>query len=183
MTMALAGRYDQLGTYTVITRTGVPVTATRLPLPRTGPVLGFHRRVEGQRLDLIASPYLSDPTAFWRLCDADGAMGPHALAARGLVGVPGAGALGGGAPVAPDLHAAISALDVEENADLPGAFQLTVPVASDRSNDLTWVNDKTFRPLANLAVVVTAESGTPECIFDGHVLSHKLHLDRGTAAS
>ena len=86
--MALAGRYDQLGTYTVITRTGVTVTATRLPLPRTGPVLGFHRRVEGQRLDLIASHYLSDPTAFWRLCDADGAMVPNALAARDLVAIP-----------------------------------------------------------------------------------------------
>lgn len=88
-----------------------------------------------------------------------------------------------GAPVAADLYGAVSSLDVEENADLPGAIQLTVPVASDGGTDLTRVNDDTFRPFANLAVVVTVEGGTPECIFDGYVLSHKLHLDRGTTAS
>ncbi len=85
---ALASRYAKLDTYTVTTQTGATVTATRLPLPRTGPVLGFHRLVEGQRLDLIANHYLSDPTAFWRLCDANGSMVPDALAARDLVAIP-----------------------------------------------------------------------------------------------
>ncbi|HET7504596.1 MAG TPA: hypothetical protein VFK02_26420 [Kofleriaceae bacterium] len=88
-----------------------------------------------------------------------------------------------GAPVDPVLRASIASLEVEENAELPGAIQLRVPVAADGANDLTQVNDETFRPFANLAVVVTPEGGSPECIFDGYVLSHKLHLDRGTTAS
>jgi len=88
-----------------------------------------------------------------------------------------------GQPVAADLYAAIASLEVEEHAELPGAIQLTVPVASDGANDLTRVNDATFRPFANLAVVVTLDGGGSQCIFDGYVLSHKLHLDRGTAAS
>jgi phage protein D len=89
----------------------------------------------------------------------------------------------GGAPVAPDLYASVAALEVEENAELPGAIQLSIPVAADGSGDLTRVNDTTFRPFANLAVVVTPEDGAPECIFDGYVLSHKLHLDRGTTSA
>ena len=88
-----------------------------------------------------------------------------------------------GAPVAADLYASVATLEVEENAELPGAIQLTIPVAADGSGDLTRVNDDAFRPLANLAVVVTPEDGAPECIFDGYVLSHKLHLDRGTTSS
>ncbi|HET7504597.1 MAG TPA: hypothetical protein VFK02_26425 [Kofleriaceae bacterium] len=83
-----SSRYRDLGTYTVITETGATVTATRLPLPAGGALRGFHRRLEGQRLDLIANHYLTDPTAFWRLCDANGAMVPDALGAHDLVGIP-----------------------------------------------------------------------------------------------
>jgi phage protein D len=89
----------------------------------------------------------------------------------------------GGSAVDASVYAALSSLEVEENADLPGAIQLTVPVSSDGSGDLTYVNDATFQPYANLAVVVTADGKPPECIFDGYVLSHKLHLDRGTTSS
>lgn len=88
-----------------------------------------------------------------------------------------------GAPVDAALYASISSVEVEENAELPGAIQLHLPVAADGSGDLTRINDDTFRPFANLAVVVTPEDGSPECIFDGYVLSHKLHLDRGATAS
>ena len=51
-------------------------------------LLGYHRREEGQRLDHIASHYLKNPTGFWKLCDANGAMSPHALEARELIGIP-----------------------------------------------------------------------------------------------
>lgn len=67
---------------------GTTVSATRLPLPVQGPLLGFHPRVSGQRLDLIASHYLKAPTAFWRLCDANNSVVPDALATRRLVGIP-----------------------------------------------------------------------------------------------
>ena len=88
-----------------------------------------------------------------------------------------------GQPVDAGLYAAISSLEIEEHAELPGAIQLSVPVAPDGAGDLTRINDAAFRPFANLAVVVAVEDGGTECIFDGYVLSHKLHLDRGTAAS
>jgi hypothetical protein len=51
-------------------------------------VLGYYRRNRGDRLDQIAGSYLSDATAFWQLCDANGAVVPDALAAADLVGIP-----------------------------------------------------------------------------------------------
>jgi hypothetical protein len=81
-------RYANLATYLVITETGATVSATRLPVPRAGALRGFHRRLEGQRLDLIANHYLTDPTASWQLCDANGAVVPDALAVHDLVGIP-----------------------------------------------------------------------------------------------
>lgn len=89
----------------------------------------------------------------------------------------------GGSPVDASLYGVLTSLEVEENADLPGAIQLSVVVAADGSGDLTCVNASPFQPNANLAVVVTADGKPPECIFDGYVLSHKLHLDRGITAS
>jgi len=88
----------------------------------------------------------------------------------------------GGSPVSADVYGALSLVEVEENADLPGAIELSLAIAADGSGDLTYVNDSTFQPYANLAVVVTANGQSPECIFDGFVLSHKLHLDRGLTA-
>ena len=108
----------------------------------------------------------------------------------------------------PDLYTAVSSLEVEESLDLPGAVQLSVPLARTAAGDLTYVSDSRFQPLANLAVVVTPAagsaagspvralgaaasalgvggSGSPgaQCIFDGYILSHKLHLETGTTNS
>jgi len=81
-------RYQTAGTYSVTLPNGKTVRATKLPLPRQPPLLGYHRRLDGQRLDLIANRYLKDPTAFWQLCDANDAIVPDALAARDLIGIP-----------------------------------------------------------------------------------------------
>jgi hypothetical protein len=81
-------RYTNLLTYSVTTPAGATVKATTLPLPSTPAVRGFHRRLQGQRLDLLANFYVTDPTAFWRLCDTSGAIAPDALAVRNLVGIP-----------------------------------------------------------------------------------------------
>ena len=81
-------RYEKAGTYTVTKPDGAVVTVTKRPQARQGTLLGFHRRQEGQRLDLIAAHYLKDPTAFWRLCDAGDTPSPDALAARDLIGIP-----------------------------------------------------------------------------------------------
>lgn len=81
-------RYAKQPTTIVTMRDGRSVAAIVPPLPGNLPLLGYHRRHSGQRLDLIASHYLSDATAFWRLCDANGAMSPDALGVRDLVGIP-----------------------------------------------------------------------------------------------
>ena len=81
-------RYENAGTTTVTRADGTVVTVTKLPLPATTPVRGYYRRPAGQRLDLIASYFLADPTAFWRLANADNVVVPDALAARDLVGIP-----------------------------------------------------------------------------------------------
>lgn len=81
-------RYETTGSYSVTLPNGNPVRVIKLPLPTQKPLLGYHRRLEGQRLDLIANRYLKDPTAFWQLCDANDSVIPDALAARDLVGIP-----------------------------------------------------------------------------------------------
>src|SRR2546426_11773774 len=75
-------RYEKIGTYQVTKLDGTVVTVAKLALPVAGPLLGFHPRKEGQRLDLIAAKYLADATTFWRLCDANKSVVPDALAAR-----------------------------------------------------------------------------------------------------
>ena len=84
-------RYQNLGSYSVTRSDGKTVRVTRLPMPAQGRVMGYHPRLEGQRLDHIASHYLADATAFWRLCDANGSVVPDTLAAASLVGIPDTG--------------------------------------------------------------------------------------------
>ena len=81
-------RYAGLQTYTVTMPDGTVVTATRLPLRRPVPPVGYHPRRPGDRLDLLAARYLKDATRFWQLCDANNAVVPDALNARDLVGIP-----------------------------------------------------------------------------------------------
>jgi hypothetical protein len=38
-----------------------------------------HTVTEGDRIDVIAARYVGDPTQFWRICDANGAMRPEEL--------------------------------------------------------------------------------------------------------
>lgn len=88
-----------------------------------------------------------------------------------------------GAPADDAMRAAISSLLVEENLDLPDAFQLNLAVNRTSDGELDYATDDRLRPFANVAVVATPEGGSQECIFDGYVLSHKLHLDSGITAS
>jgi|SRR5579871_187354 len=88
-----------------------------------------------------------------------------------------------GTPADDSFYTKMTSLEVEENVDLPGAIQVNLPVSPDGNGDLTYVNDSGFQPFSNLAVVVTLDGGGAQCIFDGYVLAHKLHLDKGTTAA
>jgi hypothetical protein len=94
---------------------------------------------------------------------------------------------GDGATAADDaFYAGLTSVEVEENADLPGAVQLTLPISTQGTSgneDLTLVGDDRFKPYARLAVVATPDGGAGACIFDGYVLSHKIQVDRGTTAA
>jgi hypothetical protein len=81
-------RYEKSGTYTVTLPDGTRVSAVEPPLPSAARLRGYHRRSEGQRLDLIAAHYLGDATQFWRLCDANNTLVPDALATSDLIGIP-----------------------------------------------------------------------------------------------
>ena len=76
----------------------------------------------------------------------------------------------------------LTSVEVEENADLPAAIRLKLPVTT-KDKDLTWVNDGRLKPFTNICVVITPEEGEKECIFDGYVLAHKIHLESGITAS
>lgn len=88
-----------------------------------------------------------------------------------------------GTPADDQLIAVMGPIEIEENADLPGAVQLTLPVDSDGSGELTFVNDSRLQPFVNVAVVATPQGQSDQCIFDGYILSSKLHLQKGTAGS
>lgn len=79
------------------------------------------------------------------------------------------------------FYSKVSSIEVEENADLPGAIQIVLSLAT-ASNDLTVLGDDHLQPYARIAVVTTA-GGSDACIFDGYVLSHKIRLDPGTTES
>jgi hypothetical protein len=75
-----------------------------------------------------------------------------------------------------DIYGALSTLEVEENADLPDAASLSL-VVGRKDGDYTFPNEPTLAPFSSLSVVATPSSGAVQCIFDGCVLSHRLHVD------
>jgi hypothetical protein len=91
----------------------------------------------------------------------------------------------GGNPVPDALYDAIAQLDVEESSDQPGALVLQLPVNRTSAGDLQFVGDGTFEPGTNITLTVTADaSGSPtQCLFDGYILSWRLHLDRASTSS
>jgi hypothetical protein len=88
-----------------------------------------------------------------------------------------------GGTSADDLAASFTELEIEENVDMPGAFSLTLPVNRTDQGDYDVVSDSRLAPLSNVAVVATADDGSPQCLFDGYVLAQTAHLDTGTVAS
>lgn len=50
-----------------------------IPEDEGAPVLVEHQVRDGDRLDNVTARYLGDPTQFWRVCDANGALRPDEL--------------------------------------------------------------------------------------------------------
>lgn len=81
-------RYAKLDTATIEVDDGSGGKRTvtyvrRRFIPRTaGPALLEHTVAAEDRLDVITTRYLGDPTLFWQLCDANGGLGAEDLVAR-----------------------------------------------------------------------------------------------------
>ncbi len=101
----------------------------------------------------------------------------------------------------------MTAIEVEEGMDIPSALQITLPVTRSDSGDLAFVSDSRFQPMAPVTLIASA-GGTgavgvatgavgaaagalgggsapsgDQCIFDGYVLSQKVHVERGVTNS
>jgi hypothetical protein len=87
-----------------------------------------------------------------------------------------------GTPAAPEFYTQLALLEIEETLGLPSAIQLRLPLGRTAAGDLDFINEGYFQPFASIAVVVGVE-GREECIFDGFVLSQRVHLERGITAS
>jgi hypothetical protein len=75
-------RYYGIGTATLKTVDGPELCYLRrrfVPSPDRFAVLQLHVVSEGERLDNIAATYMDNPTAFWRIADANAAMRPDSL--------------------------------------------------------------------------------------------------------
>jgi hypothetical protein len=75
-------RYYGIDTATLKTPDGREIVYLRrrfLPSPDRFALLLLHVVSEGDRLDNISAKYMDDPTAFWRIADANTAMRPEDL--------------------------------------------------------------------------------------------------------
>lgn len=72
-------RYANVTTYTLIDRRGRTVSVVPAPDAPAQTVRGRHLRKQGDRLDHLASFYLSDPAGYWRIAELNDAMLPEAL--------------------------------------------------------------------------------------------------------
>lgn len=104
MTPPPTSRYASVGTTTLTTASGTTIVYLErrfVPQPGSLTQVGVHTVVPGDRLDLIASTAIGDPSQWWQVADANRAMWPEDLTAstgavlritlpQGVPGVPGA---------------------------------------------------------------------------------------------
>jgi phage protein D len=88
-----------------------------------------------------------------------------------------------GTGVADSLYDMIDSIEVEENADRPGALQLRMPIARTESGELSAIHEAIAAPMANVALVARVDGAEPECLFEGFVLSQSIHVDAGLTAA
>ncbi len=110
----------------------------------------------------------------------------------------------GGQQAEATLYTLVVSIEVEESMDMPAAVQVTLPISRDASGELTYMTDPRFGPLAPVAIVASAGGSgaggvatgavgavaaavgsgsapqSTQCIFDGYVLTQKVHLETGT---
>lgn len=81
-------RYKDAKTYQIVDHRGRTRTVLAVPPAPNQALRGEHLRIQGQRLDHLAGYYLDDPTAFWRIAEANDAMLPEALSEAEVIKIP-----------------------------------------------------------------------------------------------
>ena len=81
-------RYGELETYLRRDWRGRIVALVPVPEPPQQGFRGYHRRIQGQRLDHMAARYLDDPAGFWRICEHNNVMLPEALSEASDIAIP-----------------------------------------------------------------------------------------------
>jgi nucleoid-associated protein YgaU len=77
-------RYLGIATSTLVAPDGTTIAYVQrrfIPQPNQLAQVQQYTVVQGDRLDVLAAKYLGDPTLFWRICDANGAMRPQDVTA------------------------------------------------------------------------------------------------------
>jgi len=72
-------RYASVAGATYRDASGRQFSYKLLRLTPTAPMLLVHTVVQEDRLDLLSATFYTDPTQFWRICDANLAMRPDDL--------------------------------------------------------------------------------------------------------
>lgn len=78
-------RYHGINTATMETKDGKKIIYLKrrfIPALERYELIQEHTVTEGDRLDNIAARYLGDPEQFWRIADANNAIGPDELMAE-----------------------------------------------------------------------------------------------------
>jgi hypothetical protein len=81
-------RYIKAETYTVKDKRGRDVVVVVPPPPPEQLLLGLHLLKQGERLDLLAAKYVSDPAGYWRIAEQNDVMLPEALTEAREIEIP-----------------------------------------------------------------------------------------------
>ena len=81
-------RYAKAETYVVTDARGRQVTVVATPPPPDQVQLGIHLLKQGERLDLLAAKYLSDPAGYWRVAEENDVMLAEALTESREIEIP-----------------------------------------------------------------------------------------------
>ena len=82
-------RYAKSPLYVVRDRRGRQVEVVSVPPHPEQSLLGIHVRKEGERLDHLATRYLSDPAGYWRIAERNDVLLPEALSEALEIEIPG----------------------------------------------------------------------------------------------
>lgn len=81
-------RYKKAIQYELKDHRGRTVKVVATPDAPQQNILGYHALKQGQRTDHLASRYLNDPAAFWRIAEANDAMLAESLTEQSEIAIP-----------------------------------------------------------------------------------------------